>query len=123
VEQLRRVVDQRAVKQFVRRLRIQRSMIEFVRGTCTAVRTTRIPTSARIVSDSAGYVPPRSRWNEQGGPGNRRPDGPSRGCERPGCARRRSGAGWRRGCECGGWRVRWRLYEQPSSNQDHGKLL
>jgi hypothetical protein len=44
-----------------RQVRTHRFMIAFIRGTWTPLRTTVIPASARIVSNSVGYLPSRSR--------------------------------------------------------------
>jgi hypothetical protein len=44
-----------------RQVRIRRSMIAFIRGTRTPLRTTLMPTSARMPSNSAGHLLSRSR--------------------------------------------------------------
>src|SRR6266545_3367773 len=44
-----------------RQLWIHRSITVFIRGIRTPLRTTVIPASARIASNSAGYLPSRSR--------------------------------------------------------------
>ena len=61
VEQVSFVPDESAVEEFVAELWIHRSMIAFIRGIRTPLRTIEMSASARTASNRAGNFPSRSR--------------------------------------------------------------
>src|SRR5688572_305574 len=65
LEQMALVPYQRAVEEFSRTVRTQRSITAFMHGIRTPVRTTAMPLSARTVANSGGYLPSRSRMRNR----------------------------------------------------------